>query len=272
MKTLGNKYGLTIDINAIQSGAYGKLTGELFFTFVAIASFMDDKGECYPTQEQLANIMQVHPKTAQRRVKQLLDFKLEDGSPIIVREKELVAGSSFREYSKYRIFPVSGVSLSNVTVGTEMYHKQEPSISPIIISSNSLMDKTVPQENQAITAKDVVYYFGKKYFETYGVKYNPNYAKDCSMVKNKLIRHYDGATIERVIDTVFAEYEDRWKKPKFPRPSIGALVTWLFNDALALIQEAEKKKIEQAKAIEEAQDDYYRSDEYYEKVCKILEG
>ncbi|WP_042315789.1 hypothetical protein [Desulfofarcimen acetoxidans] len=42
---------------------------------------------------------------------------------------------------------------------------------------------------------------------------------------------FDSAEKLLAIDTVFAEYDRRWKTQKYQRPTIGALTTWLAREA-----------------------------------------
>lgn len=54
-------------------------------TLLAIASFIDDKGICSPTQVNIAEITGMSTATVNKSVNALLDFKL-NGKPIITRE------------------------------------------------------------------------------------------------------------------------------------------------------------------------------------------
>ncbi|QWU16987.1 hypothetical protein SAMN04487895_11094 [Paenibacillus sophorae] len=68
-----------------KNGLLKRIDADGFTTLAAIASFMNEDGVCYPTQETLADIMGVTRQAANARVGRLLKILLDDGTPIIER-------------------------------------------------------------------------------------------------------------------------------------------------------------------------------------------
>ncbi|WP_338779555.1 helix-turn-helix domain-containing protein [Metabacillus sp. FJAT-52054] len=77
-------------------------------TLLAIASYMDDKGICFPTQEQLADRTGTTIGTINRDVNELLDFRI-DGKPILIRRKHKT--NAGHRNSIYRVMPISQLSI-----------------------------------------------------------------------------------------------------------------------------------------------------------------
>jgi hypothetical protein len=116
------------------------------------------------------------------------------------------------------------------------------------IPSNSLesfslkepeMSNSIPEE--FTTAKDVIVYWCKCYEETYKAPYKPAWGKDSTQVKQKLMGTYSSQQIKNIIEVVFRLYEKRWKSNKYLRPTLGALTSWLHEQAFSLVQENEKE-------------------------------
>lgn len=77
-------------------------------TLLAIASYMDEKGACFPTQEQLAERTGTTVGTINRDVNDLLDFRV-DGKPILIRSKYKTRAG--HRNSVYRVMPISQLSI-----------------------------------------------------------------------------------------------------------------------------------------------------------------
>jgi hypothetical protein len=97
---------------------------------------------------------------------------------------------------------------------------------------------------------DVIDYFCRKYREHYSVVYTVNRGRDHKLVKDKLLANYTPGQIKAIIDIVFEHFDRKWANNKYPRPHIGALTTFLANEALAIIAAEEKKQAEIKKAME----------------------
>ena len=85
--------------------------------------------------------------------------------------------------------------------------------------NNDNNEDTVANDNSETiafsTPKDVITYFCTKYLEQYKISYSVNWGRDVSLVKNKLMKHFMPDEIKAIIDTVFTEYDRRWKTQKY---------------------------------------------------------
>lgn len=105
-----NEVYLRLYLSLFRAGLVAALGANNFTTLLTIASFMNEKGECYPTQKQIAQRMGVHYNSVNRYIRELLDFRY-NGQPIITREK---IGRKYGGYSTlYRIHPVSQLAIFN---------------------------------------------------------------------------------------------------------------------------------------------------------------
>jgi len=96
-----------IDVLAIREGRLiSKVGADGWATLCAIASFMDEDGVCYPTQETLADLMGVTRQAANARIGRLLKITMEDGSPLLERSWK---GHGLSKRSVYRINKACGV-------------------------------------------------------------------------------------------------------------------------------------------------------------------
>lgn len=261
-----------VDVNAVKGGLIAKIGFDGWATLTAIASFMNERGECYPTQETLAEVLGVTRQTVNGKVKKLLDFVLDDGSALMTRK---FVGSGLAKVSFYTINPNVGVFMGNAEIRHSKVndallcgvkadgHKEEPSKEEPLKKNDLTVTPT-------ITSKDVIHYFCKRYEERYGVRYVPNYARDGALVKNKLLKNYDGETLQAIIDVVIDEYDNRWKKGQYPRPTIGQLGSWLANEALAVVEENRKQDAETEEAI--ADGSHYFDGDFENKLLGMLGG
>lgn len=257
-----------VEMSAIRDGLIAKVGFDGFSTLCAIASFMNEKGECYPSQDTLANLLGVTRQTVNKKIASLITATLDDGTPIL--EKRLFnQGMGTRAF--YTINTQCGVTFGKGNVNEirrNVKVRDNGNVAEPLHEEESI--KQDSKQEIKHTAKDVVSYFCKKYEATYNVKYTPNYRRDCSMIKAKLLKTYDAETIKAIIDVVFENYDQRWKNPKFPRPSIGQLCSWLPNEALSLLDELKR---EEAEAIESVKDsERYLSEGFSEKLFNAVFG
>jgi len=92
-------------VGAVRSGLLADMGAENWQTLCVIASFMDEQGECYPTQSQIAKGLGIKRESATRRVKKLADYRWE-GRPVITRIKERSPTGTF-ENTRYTVMPIS---------------------------------------------------------------------------------------------------------------------------------------------------------------------
>lgn len=248
--------------DAISSGLMRELGKGRWMLLCVLASYMDKDGRCYPTQEQLARDMGLSRQSVNVLVQRLKEFTW-NGKPIITVEKH---GNGFNNNNEYRIWPNSQLAIfesDNGMVSNELDKRMsnEHDNRKLIRLDNLVSSKPDTNYNQynnnQITikeaakpqlplfknGKDVAVYFYSKYREKYTVNYSGNFSRDASLGK-KLLADFKPEQVKDIIDVVFIEFETRWKKDRYPRPTLGAIVSWQANEALALI---EKNKAQCAK-------------------------
>jgi hypothetical protein len=240
---------LRLYVNSVRKGLVAQLGPKNFATLIVLASYMDENGDCYPTQRQLAEALGVAVNTANRYINDLLEFTV-NGKPIVIREFKQ---GSVGKRSTYRIMPISQVAIFNSeTEGlTEVPNVEKK-------------DETKPKTTK-FSSRDVIKYWCSKFYETYDANYTANFGRDGNLIKTKLMGSYEEDEIKEIIDTIMANYETKWKNKNYPRPSIPAMTTFLANEAIALIQEKEKSQKETEKRIEE-------SEEYKSQMDSLLEN
>jgi len=91
--------------DAAKCGLIGDLGLERWGTLCVIASFMNEGGECYPTQSQIADCLGVSRQTANKYVNSLLDYRWE-GRPIIRAVKSREGGGKWVN-TRYTVLPIS---------------------------------------------------------------------------------------------------------------------------------------------------------------------
>ena len=227
-ETTGQVY-LRLYVSAFSSGLMAELKPTNSMVLLALCSFMDEDGTCFPTQEQIAERIGVSKPTVNKAINDLLEFKI-NGKPVLSRE--LVQTGRFKN-SVYTVNPVSQVAIFEGKIETvEITSKEgKEAIGVSTGTDNSTGFKT---------AKDVGNYYIEVFREVYGVAPNINYARDYSQVKKKWIGAFTDEQIKIMIETGVKEYDARWKGPKFPRPTLSALVSWIGEQALGLVEDNKK--------------------------------
>jgi len=139
-------------INAYRSGLVASLGADLWTTLEAIATFMNEKGYCFPSQETLGEQLGVSRKAVNQRIQRLLDFRW-NGQAVI--EREYIGGSQHTR-CKYRILPTSQLAIFGGTVSSGGYTEYEP----VSSEGNTEIDVEVlpfepvsPRRNTSVTLK-----------------------------------------------------------------------------------------------------------------------
>ena len=97
-------------VDAVRSGLVGDMGAENWTTLCVIASFMDENGDCYPTQEQIAKSLKVSRQTANKYVKRLLDYRWR-GRPVIKAIRSRDGKSGRWENTRYTVLPISQLTI-----------------------------------------------------------------------------------------------------------------------------------------------------------------
>ncbi|MEY8748934.1 helix-turn-helix domain-containing protein [Alkalicoccobacillus gibsonii] len=262
-----NQIYLRVYSSMFTSGLVAKMRLHNFATLMTIASYMNEDGECYPTQEQLAERMGVHKNSVSKYVNQLLAFEV-NGKPIITRE--VVNRGQGKISSFYRIQPISQLAIfsgevesltNNVTEETQTLGVEEHKDCDVTKAS-----ELKPLNNiQAYTPKDVLTMFQTKYHEQYNVNFNPSWGRDMNLVKG-IMKKYPSDQLEEIIDIAVTEYDSRWKSHKFPRPTLGAISSFIGDQAQAIILERREQDKQYADYEEQAKE---KEEEFEDKLSKL---
>lgn len=253
-KEFNNSIYLRVYTSLFQSGLVKELKATNFTVLLAIASFMDSDGNCYPTQRQIADITGMSLPTVNKSVNELLDFKVGEHT---ILKRELVQVGQFKN-SYYTVNPVSQIAIFEghvKEINTDAVKENEIDVLKNFVLNNnqySISSNTNNAEQKEVkeikpelpafkNSKDVAVYFMQKYQEVYGVNCNIAWSRDLSLIKKKLIGKYTDEQIALMIDTSIADYEKRWKKVSYPRPTISMMCSWLGEQALAVAEDQLKE-------------------------------
>jgi len=69
------KIYLKMYVDAVRYGLLADMGDNNWRTLCVLASFMNEKGECFPTQAQIAKGLGVSRQAAQRRLKKLAEYR-----------------------------------------------------------------------------------------------------------------------------------------------------------------------------------------------------
>lgn len=99
------KIYLKMYVDAVRYGLLADMGDNNWRTLCVLASFMNEKGECYPTQSQIAKGLGVSRQAAQRRLKKLAEYRW-NGKALITTVKDRAKDGTF-ENTRYTIHPIS---------------------------------------------------------------------------------------------------------------------------------------------------------------------
>lgn len=226
---------LKVDVKALRGGLLKEVNGSDLTVLMAIASYMNINGQCYPTQRQLATITGMSLTTINRAIKNLLEINV-NGHPVL--ERKLV-GSGSKKSSIYTIFDIAPIETDEASDPDLLEDAKE----------EASVETTVKPKN----ARDYALYFAEKYKEQYGVSYVINFKRDLALIKNKLIANFDEETIIKILDIVIEQYKEKWSNTKYPYPSLSMVCSWLGNKAVEEILKDKETDTETDELIEMAE-------------------
>ena len=238
---------IKVDVGLFKKGIAAHLSPNAFKTLLALSCYMDSEGNCFPSQATLCEVIGISKKTLRKNLDELLSTEIDD-EPILTHH--FASGNTGRR-SVYKIHPSSHISIFNTKP------KEVPKKIPKVVKKAK--SKPAFNSHQALT------YFSEKYKETYGDEYSPNFLRDCSLIKQKLTNIYKEEEIKGIIDILFEQYETKWKKDRYPRPTVVALCSFLINECLSIKAEREKKQIQETLLLQEAE-------KYKEQLNNMNEG
>ena len=91
--------------SAVTSGLIADMGADNWQTLCVIASYMDEKGDCFPTQAQIAKGLGISRTSANRRVKRLAEYRWQ-GRPVIEAIRKRSPTGQW-ENTRYTILPIS---------------------------------------------------------------------------------------------------------------------------------------------------------------------
>jgi hypothetical protein len=97
-------------VEAVHSGLIADMGPERWQTLCVIAAFMDEKGECYPTQYAIAQRLDVARETANRRIKSLCEYRWQ-GRAVIEKVQSRDHEKQTWDNVRYTILPISGLKM-----------------------------------------------------------------------------------------------------------------------------------------------------------------
>ncbi|MHC5291088.1 hypothetical protein CHCC14819_0452 [Bacillus licheniformis] len=257
-ETVSNVY-VRVYTSLFASGLVAKMGANRFTTLMALASYMDENGECYPTQIQLAEAIGVHKNTINKYINELLDFEI-DGKPLVTRKK--VNKGQGKIFSYYKIHPLSQLAKFGGTISQIESPSNEDSLitskgttncAEIRSNNNHVNNIKNTVEPEIKNSNAAIKYFQKVYREVYSVNYTvSNYGREGKLLKDKVLTPYPELAKD-IIDIFVRRYDEKFKSQRYPRPAIG-MFSWAVNQIIPIIEEEKELDAvtEQSEQLEDA--------------------
>lgn len=221
-----------IDMGALQGGLIKKVGANRLPLLIVILSFMDKEGRAFPSQRKLAELTGQSVNTVNKLVNELLEIEV-DGQKLLRRD---LVGKGKRNRSMYYIHSGEVTNTDMVKLPSEDQDSEEKKEALKLPTEI----KVKPMGTGEISA-----YFNEEYVKAFGQPYAFDYKREMSIIKNKLVGKYDDETLKGTINIAVSRYSEKWANPNYIRPSVAMVCGWLFNQALAIYQQDQKKDIEQ---------------------------
>jgi len=255
-ETISNIY-VRVYTTMFTSGLVAKMGANRFTTLMALASYMDEKGECYPTQNQIADAIGVHKNTVNRYINDLLEFQIE-GKNLVTRQK--INKGQGKIFSYYKIHPLSQLAKFNGKIESlestqssdiedtqsedSLITNKDTTNSAEIRSNNNHLNNTNNTDVLISNSNQAIKYFQEVYREVYNVNYTvSNYGREGKLMKDKVLTPYPDLAKE-IIETGIRLYDEKFANAKFPRPTVS-MFSWAVNQIIPMVAE-QKEVTEQA--------------------------
>jgi hypothetical protein len=111
-----------------------------------------------------------------------------------------------------------------------MIHRGKDGYKLAQLDGSSSGISAVPIVRQFRNAKSIINYWGDLYEEHYGMIYPISNWGIAAKQIGKLLDYSDGE-IEGTLRAIIRLYDTTWSSPKYPRPTLGAVCSWLFVQA-----------------------------------------
>lgn len=110
---------LKMYFDARDSGLLADIGDRRWRTLSALATYMDEKGLCYPSQARIAKDLGIHRQRVNERIKELLEFRFQGRPVITVRKVRLSTRNGGRWANNvYQILPVTGFHIFSDNAST----------------------------------------------------------------------------------------------------------------------------------------------------------
>ncbi|WP_077297699.1 helix-turn-helix domain-containing protein [Virgibacillus pantothenticus] len=100
---------LKLYVSAVKHGLLADLGDSNWRTLCVIASFMNEKGECYPTQAQIAKGLGVSRQAAGKRIRKLLEYRWQ-GRPLVTAVQDRARDGTW-DNTRYTVLPISQIRI-----------------------------------------------------------------------------------------------------------------------------------------------------------------
>jgi hypothetical protein len=139
-KTWENRVFVKLFVAARTSGLLKKMSDREFKTLIALALYMDENGDCFPSQDQIARDLGCSRETANRRIQSLLRFRF-NGEPVVHSLKTRNKEGKW-DNVRYTILPVAQIKIF------EKPSKEEIETSHVTKSSHGPCDDVAMWQNR----------------------------------------------------------------------------------------------------------------------------
>lgn len=135
---------LKMYFDARDSGLLASLGDRRWTTLCVLATYMDENGHCYPSQDRIARDLGIRRQRVNERIQELLAFRFH-GEPVIALQPGPRVGGRWAN-NRYRIYPVSGLQM----FGKPSPSATEPTVSgfPDTATVSGSTDTVNPDTNQ----------------------------------------------------------------------------------------------------------------------------
>lgn len=170
-----------------------------------------------------------------------------DGKPIVSRKKINRGQGKISSY--YTIHPLSQLakfggqveSINHKSKDIEQDLLNTPSNDELITTNSDVI--IITNNNQlnnnntvSLNSNTAIKLFQSVYYEVYGVNYVvSNYGREGKLIKDKVLTPHPELAAQ-IIETAVRVYGDKFKNPKFPRPTIS-MFSWIVNQIVPMIEE-----------------------------------
>ncbi len=101
---------------ARDSGLLAAIPGELWKMLCCLATYMNEDGNCYPTQDRIARDLGIRRQRVNERIQNLLNFRF-NGQPVLSLNRKTRIRGRWNN-NVYRIQPISALKIFDKTEGS----------------------------------------------------------------------------------------------------------------------------------------------------------